>query len=178
MYAIVDIEGTGSPAEKNGITEIAIILYDGKKIEKKYETLVNPKMPIPKYVAKLTGISDSMVSVAPPFEVVAEEIYNLLKDRVFVAHNAGFDFPYLKYFLARAGYELNTPVLCTLQLSRKAFPNLVKHGLESICEELKITLDNRHRAGGDAMATTKLLDLVVKNGGTKLLKAMTLEQTC
>ncbi|HTN36271.1 MAG TPA: 3'-5' exonuclease [Arachidicoccus sp.] len=178
MYAIVDIEGTGSPAAKNGITEIAIVLYDGKKIVKQYETLVNPKIPIPKYVAKLTGISDAMVSVAPTFDKVAPEIFKLLKNTTFVAHNAGFDFPYLKYFLTEAGYELDIPVLCTLQLSRKAFPNLIKHGLESICEDLKITLDNRHRAGGDALATTRLLDMIIKNGGKKLVESMTGAEYC
>lgn len=173
MYAIVDIESTGSPAQNNGITEIAIVIYDGKKIVNQYETLVNPKVRIPKYVAKLTGISDAMVAVAPPFEEVAAKIYKLLKGNIFVAHNAGFDFPYLKYFLAEAGFKLDTPVLCTLQLSRKAFPNLIKHGLESICEDLKINLDNRHRAGGDALATTYLLDKIVKNGGKKLVDSMT-----
>lgn len=172
MYAVVDIETTGSPAKNNGITEIAIILYNGNEVEEKYETLVNPRFPIPKYVAKLTGISNDMVATAPYFEEVAAHIYNLLKDRVFVAHNVSFDFPFVRHFLGAAGYNLTAPVLCTLDLSRKTFPNFEKHGLSSICEELKIDMKSHHRAGGDAMATTILLDMIIKNGGEKLVKSL------
>lgn len=171
-YAIVDIEGTGSPANKNGITEIAIVLFDGEKIVDQYSSLVNPTVPIPKYVAKLTGINEKMVADAPLFENIAPTILELLKKTTFVAHNASFDYPYLKYFMEKAGYKLKVPVLCTLELSRKAFPNLAKHGLESLCEDLDINLDNRHRAGGDALATTKVLELILKNGGEKLIDAM------
>lgn len=178
IYAVVDIEGTGSPANKNGITEIAIVLFDGNEIIEQYETLVNPKMPIPKYVVKLTGISDKMVADAPLFEQVAPAILKLLKKTTFVAHNASFDFPYLKYFLERAGYELDNPVLCTLELSRKAFPNIIKHGLESLCEELDICIDNRHRAGGDALATTKVLEMILNNGGQKLAESMIKKDFC
>lgn len=177
-YAVVDIEGTGSPANKNGITEIAIVLYDGKDIVDQYETLINPKIPIPKYVAKLTGISDKMVADAPLFEEVAPTILKLLNKTTFVAHNAGFDYPYLKYFLEQSGYNLDTPVLCTLELSRRAFPNLVKHGLESLCGDLKIGIDNRHRAGGDALATAKVLELILNNGGEKLVDAMVRKDFC
>lgn len=172
IYAVVDIEGTGSPASKNGITEIAIVLFDGQQIIDQYSTLVNPKTAIPKYVAKLTGISDKMVADAPVFETVAPTILKLLNKTTFVAHNASFDYPYLKYFMEKAGHKLQMPVLCTLELSRKAFPNLVKHGLESLCEDLNICLDNRHRAGGDALATTKVLELILKNGGEKLSESM------
>ena len=172
MYAVVDIETTGSPAKSNGITEIAIILYNGQEVEGKYETLINPRFPIPTYVAKLTGISNDMVAAAPYFEEVAEKIYNLLKDRVFVAHNVGFDFPFVQHFLAAAGYNLKAPVLCTLNLSRKTFPNFEKHGLSSICEKLKIDIENHHRAGGDAMARAILLDIIIKNGGVKLVKSL------
>lgn len=178
IYAVVDIEGTGSPANKNGITEIAIVLFDGKEIIDQYETLVNPQIPIPKYVAKLTGISDKMVAEAPLFDQVAPSILKLLKKTTFVAHNAGFDYPYLKYFLEQAGYKLDNPVLCTLELSRKAFPNLVKHGLESLCEDLDICIDNRHRAGGDALATTKVLELILNNGGEKLAESMIKKDFC
>jgi len=178
IYAVVDIEGTGSPANKNGITEIAIVLFDGNKIIDQYETLVNPKMPIPKYVAKLTGISDKMVAEAPLFEEVAPTILKLLQKTIFVAHNAGFDYPYLRYYLEQAGHKLDNPVLCTLELSRKAFPNLVKHGLESLCDDLKICIDNRHRAGGDALATTKVLELILNNGGEKLAESMVKKDFC
>src|SRR5690606_14258620 len=108
-YAIVDIEGTGSPANKNGITEIAIVLFDGEKIVDQYSSLVNPTVPIPKYVAKLTGINEKMVADAPLFENIAPTILELLKKTTFVAHNASFDYPYLKYFMEKAGYKLKVP---------------------------------------------------------------------
>ncbi|WP_197492229.1 3'-5' exonuclease [Arachidicoccus ginsenosidimutans] len=172
MYAIVDIETTGSPVKDNGITEIAIVLYDGKNIEGKYQTLINPKVGISQFVAKLTGISNDMVAAAPEFSEVAENIFRLLEGRIFVAHNAGFDFPYVSHFLKASGFYLNSKVLCTLNLSRRAFPNLPKHGLEFLCSSLKIDNHSRHRAGGDAMATTELLGIILNNGGERLVKSM------
>ncbi|MBV9986819.1 MAG: GIY-YIG nuclease family protein, partial [Chitinophagaceae bacterium] len=138
----------------------------------KYETLVNPHQPIPPFVANMTGISDAMVSVAPSFHEVAPQIYNLLKDRVFVAHNVNFDFSFVKYHLQQAGFQLQSHKLCTIRLSRKVFPGYRKYGLGHLCRELGISIENRHRAGGDAMATTKVLDLVLQNNGHLLVKEM------
>ena len=85
MYAIVDIETTGGFAANNAITEVAIVLYNGKQEINRFETLVNPNIPIPRYVQALTGISDEMVSSAPIFAEVAKNIYDLLNDSIFVA---------------------------------------------------------------------------------------------
>ena len=126
MFAIVDIETTGGHASANGITEIAIVLHNGKEIEGKYQTLVNPLMPIQKYVQSLTGITDEMVSKAPLFSTVAPQIYNLLKDRVFVAHNVNFDYSFVKHQLQQEGFELDIAKLCTIRLARKIFPGLPK----------------------------------------------------
>ncbi|HEY0298372.1 MAG TPA: 3'-5' exonuclease [Arachidicoccus sp.] len=175
MYAIVDIETTGSPAKDNGITEIAIVLHDGEKIEGKYETLVNPNVAIPQFVAKLTGITNDMVAVAPAFNEVAPNIFNLLKGRIFVAHNASFDYSYVHHFLCSAGFDYRSKILCTLNLSRRAFPNLPKHGLETLCANLNISNASRHRAGGDALATAELLEMILKNGGERLVKSMIYE---
>jgi DNA polymerase-3 subunit epsilon len=172
QYAIVDIETTGGFPQQHGITEIAIVLHNGTEIEGIYETLVNPHQPIPPFVANMTGISDAMVSVAPSFHEVAPKIYNLLKDRVFVAHNVNFDFSFVKYHLQQAGFGLQTPKLCTIRLSRKVFPGFRKYGLGHLCRELDIQIENRHRAGGDAMATTRVLDLVLQNNGYLLVKEM------
>ena len=89
-FAIVDIETTGGFPQQHGITEIAIVLHNGKEVEGRYETLVNPHQLIPPFIANMTGISDAMVARAPSFKEVAPKIYNLLKDRVFVAHNVNF----------------------------------------------------------------------------------------
>jgi DNA polymerase-3 subunit epsilon len=129
MYAIVDIETTGSHAHANGITEIAIVLHDGEKIEGRYETLINPGYRIPPYVSQLTGITNEMTSAAPCFNDVATEIYNLLQNRIFIAHNVNFDYSFIKYHLRVAGYEWMPKKLCTLKLSRKHFLKCINTGL-------------------------------------------------
>lgn len=172
QYAIVDIETTGGFPQQHGMTEIAIVLHNGNEVEGKYETLINPHQPIPPFIANMTGITDAMVSVAPSFHEVAPKIYSLLKDRVFVAHNVNFDFSFVKYHLLQAGFSLQTPKLCTIRLSRKVFPGFRKYGLGHLCRELNIPIENRHRAGGDAVATTKVLDLVLRNNGFLLVKEM------
>lgn len=170
MYAIVDIETTGSHAYENGITEIAIILHNGKEIEGRYETLINPGYPIPKYVATLTGINNKMVASAPDFITVAQQVYSLLSGRIFIAHNVNFDYSFIKHHLRKCGYDWSAKKLCTLRLSRKAFPGITKYGLENVCRELNIIIENRHRAGGDAAATSVLFDMILQKEGGKLIK--------
>lgn len=170
MFAIVDIETTGSFAAENGITEIAIVLHNGKEIEGKYETLINPKVPIPKYITSLTGITEELVKNKPEFQAVAENIFNLLKDRIFIAHNVNFDYSFIKHQLKVCGFNLNTKKLCTIRLSRKAFPNLPRYGLENLCRSLQIENKAPHRAYGDALATTELLNLIIKNTGFSLIE--------
>jgi DNA polymerase-3 subunit epsilon len=172
QYAIVDIETTGGFPSQHGITEIGIVLHNGTEIEGKYETLVNPHQPIPPFVVNMTGITDAMVAVAPSFEEVAPYIYNLLKGRVFVAHNVNFDYSFVKHHLQEAGFHLHTPKLCTIRLSRKVFPGFRKYGLGHLCRELGITIENRHRASGDALATTEVLDMVLRNNGGMVIKEM------
>jgi DNA polymerase-3 subunit epsilon len=172
MFAIVDIETTGGHAGANNITEIAIVLHNGQEVEGKFTTLINPCMPIQRYVQGLTGITDAMVAVAPKFEELAENIFNLLKDRVFVAHNVNFDYSFVKHQLAQAGFELTTPKLCTIRLARKVFPNLPKYGLGTVCRELNIVVNDRHRAAGDALATAQLFTLLVQNDTSGELQKM------
>lgn len=170
MYAIVDIETTGSHAQDNGITEIAIVLHDGENVEGRFSTLVNPLVPIPRYVASLTGITNEMVASAPLFSEVAGNIYRLLQGRIFVAHNVNFDYSFIKYHLRKEGYEWHTRKLCTLRMSRKAFPDLPKYGLGHICRSLDINIQNRHRATGDAEATTVLFEMILNRGGEKMIR--------
>jgi DNA polymerase-3 subunit epsilon len=172
MFAVVDIETTGGHANANNITEIAIVLHNGKEIEGKFTSLVNPCMPIQRYVQGLTGITDAMVATAPKFEDLAENIYNLLKDRIFVAHNVNFDYSFVKHQLAQAGYNLTTNKLCTIRLARKIFPDLPKYGLGTVCRELNIELNDRHRAAGDAIATAHLFQLLIEHDTSGELKKL------
>ncbi|SEN80991.1 DNA polymerase-3 subunit epsilon [Mucilaginibacter gossypiicola] len=163
MYAIVDIETTGGHASANGITEIAICIHDGKKVVKRFETLVNPQREIPIYISALTGITNEMVKDAPPFEDVAADIYHLIHGKIFVAHNVNFDFSFVRYHLAAAGYDLQTNKLCTVRLGRKILPGLPSYSLGKLCKHLGIDNQSRHRAMGDAEATAELFTLLLNS---------------
>jgi DNA polymerase-3 subunit epsilon len=163
LYAVVDIETTGGNAQYGGITEIAIILFNGKEIEGRFETLVNPEQHVPRYITALTGISDYMLADAPKFEEIAERIYILLKDRIFVAHNVNFDYSFIYHHLARCGYDWQAKKLCTVRYARKVLPGKSSYSLGNITRSLGIEIENRHRAGGDAMATVQLLQHLINN---------------
>lgn len=162
MYAVVDIETTGGYAENHRVTEIAIYHHDGFGITDKFHTLINPGRKIPYFITGLTGITSEMVREAPSFEEVHKEILHWLKDRVFVAHNAHFDFTFLKKEFEEVGIAWNTKKLCTVRLSRKIIPGLDSYSLGRLAESLGIKIPDRHRAGGDAQATAKIFDLLLK----------------
>ncbi|HRJ31358.1 MAG TPA: exonuclease domain-containing protein [Cyclobacteriaceae bacterium] len=153
MYAIVDIETTGGYADNHRITEIAIYHHNGIEVTDHFYTLVNPGRRIPQYITGLTGITTEMVAEAPPFEEVAESILRLLENRIFVAHNAHFDYSFLKKEFEMAGLSWQAKKLCTVRLSRKIIPGLRSYSLGSLAQSLGVQIKNRHRAGGDAEAT-------------------------
>jgi len=171
MYAIVDIETTGGHASANGITEIAICIHDGNEVVKRYSTLVNPHREIPIYIQALTGISNDMVQNAPSFGQIAHEIYQLLNGQIFVAHNVNFDYSFVRYHLALAGYELQSNKLCTVRLGRKILPGLPSYSLGKLCKHLGINNDSRHRAAGDANATAILFSLLLESDKNQHIKA-------
>jgi DNA polymerase-3 subunit epsilon len=149
----------------HGITEIAIVMHNGVEVTGKYVTLVNPRQKIPPFIVNMTGISDEMVAQAPIFEEVAPQIYNLLKDRIFVAHNASFDYSFVRHLLGKSGYDWSAPKLCTIRLSKKVFPGLEKYGLGSLTRDLGIRIEGRHRAWGDAQATAEVLTMAIEKEG-------------
>ena len=170
MYAIVDIETTGGYAAANGITEICIHIFDGEKVVEIYETLINPRQPIPYYIQSMTGITNDMVKDAPLFEEVAEKIFDLLHDKIFGAHNVNFDYSFVNSQLAACNYHLNCKKLCTVRLSRKIFPGFPSYSLGNLCHSLDITINDRHRAGGDTAATVKILQLLLQNDKEKIIE--------
>jgi DNA polymerase-3 subunit epsilon len=163
VYAIVDIETTGGHATQNRITEISVFIHDGEKVINHFETLVHPEMLIPPYIQAFTGISNEMVANAPKFASIAEKLFELLKDNIFIAHNVNFDHSFIKSQLLESGFDLNVKKLCTVRLSRKIVPGHRSYSLGNICAALGIHLENRHRAGGDALATVKLFEYLLKN---------------
>lgn len=162
MYAIVDIETTGGYAENHRITEIAIYHHDGMGITDSFRTLINPERSIPYYITGLTGITSDMVMTAPFFKEVAEDIYKRLEGKIFVAHNAHFDYSFLKKELEEVGIRWSSKKLCTVRLSRKIIPGLRSYSLGSLSESLGIEIIGRHRAGGDAEATVKIFDQLLR----------------
>lgn len=158
MFAIVDIETTGGHADKNGITEIAIFTHDGTRVVDSYTTLINPGVPIPPFLESYIGITNEMVEDAPSFEMVSDKVYEMLHDKIFVAHNVNFDHSFIKHHLKHVGLELEVKKLCTVRLSRKVFPGFSSYSLGNLCQSLGIPLKNRHRAHGDAAATVKVLE--------------------
>jgi DNA polymerase III subunit epsilon len=163
MYAVVDIETTGSYAAANGITEISIHVFDGNDVVEKFESLVNPRQPIPYYIQSMTGITDAMVADAPAFEEIAAKVHQLLDGKIFVAHNVNFDYSFLKAQLEHCGLSLQANKICTIRLSRKIFPGFPSYSLGNLCHSLGISVRDRHRAGGDTEATVQVLKLLLEN---------------
>lgn len=161
-FAIVDIETTGGAPSGGGITEIAVLIHDGAEIIREFQTLLNPGHSIPNYITGLTGIDNNMVRDAPTFQEIAEELWDILDGRVFVAHSVNFDFGFIREAFLKVGRELSSQKLCTVRLSRKAYPGLGSYSLGRLCESQKIPIVARHRAMGDAKATAILFDRMIK----------------
>lgn len=156
-YAIVDIETTGGNATHSRITEIAIVIYDGTQIIDRWESLVNPQKFIPPAIFALTGIDNELVKNAPTFDEISNKVFDMLNDRIFVAHNVNFDYSFVRHELETAGLKWTATKLCTVRAARKIKPGFPSYSLGRLCTSLNIILENRHRAGGDADATTILL---------------------
>jgi DNA polymerase-3 subunit epsilon len=173
-FAVVDLETTGGrPARGDRIVEVAVVLVRGEAIELAYQSLVNPGTPLPRYVASLTGISDVMLADRPRFGEVAADVLCALGGRVFVAHNARFDWALLSAELKRTcDRVLFGPRVCTLRLARWLIPALRSRGLDQVTRFFGIPVANRHRAAGDALATAsvllRLLDLAEAAGAQTL----------
>lgn len=161
-YAIVDIETTGGNASHSRITEIAIVLYDGATIIDRWESLVNPQKFIPPAIFALTGIDNELVKNAPTFDEISDKVFEMLNDRIFVAHNVNFDYSFVRHELETAGLKWTATKLCTVRAARKIKPGFPSYSLGRLCSSLNINLENRHRAGGDADATAILLSKLLE----------------
>ena len=118
---------------------------------------------IPRFIESLTGITNEMVESEKDFKSISDELYKLLSDKIFVAHNVNFDYSFVKHHLQQAGYDLNCKKLCTIRLGRQIIPGLRGYGLGKICKHLGIEIEDRHRAKGDAAATVKLFHHLLEN---------------
>ena len=147
----VDLETTGGSIIHDRITEIGIIEVGPQGVSE-WSTLVNPQTSIPPFIERLTGISNAMVAEAPTFAEMADEVLQRLQGRVFVAHNARFDYGFLKNEFKRHERNFRATVVCSVKLSRRLFPDEFKHNLDSIISRHQLPLESRHRALSDARA--------------------------
>jgi len=168
MYAIVDIETTGGGGTSR-ITEIAVFRHDGTQIVDFFHSLINPEMYIPPFITRLTGIDNEMVKDAPTFYDVQDAVRAMTRDAWFVAHNAKFDYGFIKREFGALDEYFQRDLLCTVQLSRKIFPGLKSYSLGNLCESLEIMIENRHRAHGDAEATVRLFEKLLMNDRQNLI---------
>ena len=148
--AFVDLETTGGNAAYDRITEVGILRVMNGELVEEWSSLVNPERPIPPHIEAFTGINDGMVAGAPRFAEIAATVREKLRGAVFVAHNARFDYSFLRSEFAKADMSFTAPVLCTVKLSRRLFPEHVRHNLDAVMERNGLTCDARHRALGDA----------------------------
>ena len=162
-FVVVDVEATGAKTPPNRLIELgAYRIHEGRIVDK-FLSLVNPEIPIPRFVVALTGITNEMVKTAPVFADIAPRWLDFVSESVLVAHNAPFDTSFLNHEISRVypGHRMVNPHLCTVRLSRRALPELTNHRLDTIASHFSIPIISRHRAGSDALATAKLFLLLL-----------------
>lgn len=154
---VVDLETTGGNMNLDRVTEVALLRFEKGQVSS-HQWLVNPELPISGFIAKLTGIDNEMVADAPLFAEIAPELLPLLRGALVVAHNSRFDYTFLRHEFHRAGMSFAAPALCTVQLSRRLYPQFFKHNLDTIIERFNIEVASRHRALADVLALSDFLE--------------------
>jgi len=177
-FVVVDIETTGLNPKKDEITEIGAVKIAGREIVDTFSCFVNPGVPIPRDIVRLTGITDEMVKDAPAIEEVLPRLLEFFGDAVLVAHNAPFDLGFIKEKCERIGARINNPILDTLSLSRELFKDLKRHSLDVVAQHLKVPQQRHHRALDDAKTTAHILvhmlNILEEKGASKLCHINTL----
>lgn len=177
-FVVVDVETTGtSHGRGDRVTEVAAVLVEGGDVTDGFHSLINPERPIPWRITTLTGISDDMVVGAPTFRDVAEQLAEVLRGRIFVAHNAPFDWGFLGMEFARVGRAdvLDGVPLCTVRLARRLLAHLPRRNLDAVAMHYGVQIESRHRALGDARATALVLRCLLHDAerqGVETLEAL------
>ena len=155
-YVVFDIETTGFSPIKNRIIEIGAVKVEKGEITERFSAFVNPQVPIPFEIEKLTGINDDMVVEAPGIDVVLPQFLAFSEGCVLVAHNANFDMSFIMENANRLGYETDFTYVDTVPIARILLPNQAKHTLDAVAKSLGVSLENHHRAVDDAEATAQI----------------------
>ncbi len=148
----IDLETTGFSHRYHRIIEIGILKVKDNKVIDKYDTLVNPRSYISSKITEITGIKKSLVKDSPQFEEVSKDLGNFIQDEIIVAHNAIFDFSFLRSEFNRLDRDFKNPYACTRRLSSILFPQYRSHNLDSIIRRFNIEISSRHRALDDTKA--------------------------
>jgi DNA polymerase-3 subunit epsilon len=160
--AIVDIETTGGNPLYHRIIDIAVIRMEEGKVVEEFESLVNPDRFVHPSITQLTGITTEQLEEAPSFRRIARSIHRLLDGALFVAHNARFDYNFLRYEFGRVRRPFTAKCLCTVKLSRKLYPEHRNHDLTSVISRMGLRCEHRHRAMSDAAVVRDFLDALEK----------------
>lgn len=157
-FVVVDLEATGAKNPPNRVIELGAYRIRQGRIVDNFLTLVNPEIPIPRFVVALTGITNEMVKTAPVFAEVAPQWLDFVSDAVLIAHNSPFDTSFLNHEISRVypGHRMINTHLCTVKLSRRVVPGLTNYRLDTVAEHFSIPVFRRHRAGSDARATAEV----------------------
>ncbi|MDR1567239.1 MAG: 3'-5' exoribonuclease [Streptococcaceae bacterium] len=156
MYAVVDLETTGSSPQLDKLIQIGIVFIEHGVVVDSFSQDINPEQKLSAHIAKLTQITDAQLLRAPLFEEVAELIYTLLKDKIFIAHNINFDYQFLKYQFAQQGFDFDVKGIDTVELTQILYPTLDSYRLEDIARTFQLQLLQAHQAENDALATAEL----------------------
>ncbi|SNR85484.1 DNA polymerase-3 subunit epsilon [Methylobacillus rhizosphaerae] len=170
VYVLIDLETTGATPDKDRITEIGLIRYEDGIEVSRWQTLINPEIPISSFIEGITGISNAMVHDAPLFQDVANELLSHLQGAVLCAHNVRFDHGFLRREFKRLGITLQLQALCTIKLSRLLYPVHKSHGLDAIINRHAIHCEARHRAMGDVEVVAEFLRIAAAEHGMEHLR--------
>ena len=171
--AVIDLETTGTAATSDAITEIGIVRIEGYQVVEEWSSLVNPLRSIPAEIQALTGITDAMVRDAPTFAELADEVLSRIDGHLFVAHNARFDYGFIKNAFRRIGVPFTAEVLCTVRLSRKLYPQHGQHNLDSLIARHRLSTAGRHRALGDARIAWEFMQAAAREHPADAVMAAT-----
>ena len=169
---LIDVETTGGSSSRARITEIGGLRVEHGQVVATYRQLLNPETPIPRFITKLTGISNEMAWQAPLFSAVAEELEQFLTGAIFVAHHVAFDYGFIKAEFKRVGINYGSDRLCSVRLSRLMHPEQGRHGLDKIIARLGLSVAHRHRAFDDAEVIWKFIEDELLQNEIKLFMAL------
>lgn len=168
--AIIDVETTGGSSSFDRIIEVGVLRIENNIIVRKFESLINPQMVVSPFIEKLTGISSQSLEDAPTFYEIKDELKEILTGAVCVAHNARFDYSFIKNEFKRFEMEFRAKQLCTVKFSRLLFPRYKRHSLDNVIERFGIECARRHRAFDDAKAVWEFIKKVPEHVDEEKIK--------